>query len=50
MVNVKVEIANEQLRDDARLRGCEAARLRGGSIIEPCAKVPRQNESRSDVT
>ena len=42
MVNVKVEIANEQLRDDARLRG--------GSIIEPCAKVPRQNESRSDVT
>ena len=35
-------IANEQPR--------EVARLLGGSIIMPCAKVPRQNESRSDVT
>ena len=35
-------IANEQPREDARLRG--------GSIIKPRAKVPRQNESRSDVT
>ena len=26
------------------------ARLRGGSIIKPCAEVPRENESRSDVT
>ena len=27
-----------------------AASRRGGSIIKPCAKVSRQNESRSDVT
>ena len=31
-------IANEQPREDARLRG--------GGLIKPCAKVPRQNESR----
>ena len=31
-------IENEQRREDARLRG--------GSLIKPCAKVPRQNESR----
>ena len=35
-------IANEQPR--------EYARLRGGSLIKPCAEVPRQNESRVDVT
>ena len=35
-------IANEQ--------PCEDARLLDGSIIMPCANVPRQNESRSDVT
>ena len=29
---------------------CEDARLQGGSLIKACAKVPRQNESRSDVT
>ena len=34
--------ANEQPRADARLLG--------GSIIKPCAEVPRENESRSDVT
>ena len=34
--------ANEQPRVDARLLG--------GSIIKPCAEVPRENESRSDVT
>ena len=28
----------------------EDARLRGDSLIKPRAKVPRQNESRSDVT
>ena len=30
---------------------CQRAdtRLRGGAIIKSCAKVPRQNESRSDV-
>ena len=39
--SVKV-IANEQPGEDARLLG--------DSIIKPCAKVPRQNESRSDVT
>ena len=32
--------ANEQARQDARLRG--------GSIIKPCAEVPREKESRSD--
>ena len=38
----KCVIANEQPREDARLRG--------GSIIRPCAEVPREKESRSDVT
>ena len=28
----------------------EDARLRGGSIIKLCAELPRENESRSDVT
>ena len=37
-----IRIANEQPHEDARLRG--------GSIIKPYAKVPRQNESRIDVT
>ena len=33
------------------LNNCQRAdtRLRGGNIIKSCAKVPRQNESRSDV-
>ena len=35
-------IANEQPFGDARLRG--------SSIIKPCAKVPMWNEFRSDVT
>ena len=35
-------IANKQLSEDTRLHG--------GSIIEPCTKVLRQNESQSDVT
>ena len=34
--------ANEQPGEDVRLPG--------GSIIKPCGKVPRQNESQSDLT
>ena len=37
---VNLIIANEQPRKDVRLQGS----------CNPCAKVPRQNESRSDVT
>ena len=40
--NDEVIIANDQPR--------EGVRLRGSSLIKPCAKVPRQNESRSHVT
>ena len=42
---LKIEIdfiANEQDLEDARLRG--------SSVIKPCAKVPRRNEFRGDVT
>lgn len=42
---LKIEIdfiANEQDLEDARLRG--------SSVIKPCAKVPKRNEFRSDVT
>ena len=39
----RVIIANEQPREDARLRG--------GSLIEPCAIVPgAEKKSRIDVT
>ena len=34
--------ANEQPHEDARLRG--------GSLKKPSAKVPNQDESRNDVT
>ena len=40
--NDEVIIANEQPRKDVRLRG--------SSLIKPCAKVLRQNESQSHVT
>ena len=42
---LKIEIdfiANEQDLEDARLRG--------SSVMKPCAKVPKRNEFRSDVT
>ena len=39
MVNVKVEIANEQLRDDARLRGCEAARRQHNRAVCESSKA-----------
>ena len=35
-------MANKQPREDARMRG--------GSVIKPRAKVPRQNEFLVDVT
>jgi len=35
-------IANKQPHEDVRLQG--------GSLKKPHAKVPRQNESRSEVT
>ena len=40
--NRNVIIANEQPR--------EGVRLRGSSLMKPCAKVQRQNESRIDIT
>ena len=42
ITNVNLILANEQPRKDVRLQG--------SSLIKPCAKVSRQNESRSDVT
>ena len=41
-LHTNVVIANKQ--------PCEAVRLRGSSLIKTCEKIPRHNESRSDVT